>query len=180
MFFPRVNATFRARLCCCCVCLDPAKTFNHADWWGAFSWLKASPSLASIPAVHQPSNPFIKPLIVLRYTRPLEYPFLCTAAYLKPSSVAYTFKLDHAGKWTSKHKVVLLKTRWSNSFSSRIVNSLVTSSRLASGGSPPYESGPAQGFFLLEGSVSCHCCLLGVRPWVSVKSQETILIVTDV
>lgn len=25
----------------------------------------------------------------------------------------------------------------------------------------------------------CHCCLLGVRPWVSVKHLETIVIVTD-
>lgn len=79
MFFPKGNVTFRARPCCGCVRLDPAKTFNHADWWGAFSWLKASPSTASIPAVHQPSNPFIKPVIVLRYNWPVDYPFLCTA-----------------------------------------------------------------------------------------------------
>lgn len=27
---------------------------------------------------------------------------------------------------------------------------------------PPYELGPAQSFFLLKGSFSCHCCSLGV------------------
>lgn len=25
----------------------------------------------------------------------------------------------------------------------------------------------------------CHCCLLGVRPWVSVKHLDRIVIVTD-
>lgn len=69
-FLPKRKGTFRAKPCCCSVCLDPAKTFNHTDWWGAFSWLEASPSTASIPAVHQPCNPFIKALIVLRYTWP--------------------------------------------------------------------------------------------------------------
>lgn len=54
------------------------------------------------------------------------------------------------------------KTRWSNIFSSLIVNSLVTSSRPGSGGSPQYESGPYQGLFLSGGSASCHCGLLGV------------------
>lgn len=68
--FPKRKGTFWAKPCCCSVCLDPAKTFNHTDWWGAFSWLEASLSTASIPAVHQPCNPFIKALIVLRYTWP--------------------------------------------------------------------------------------------------------------
>lgn len=69
-FLSKRKGTFRAKPCCCSVCLDPAKTFNHTDWWGAFSWLEASLSTASIPAVHQPCNPFIKALIVLRYTWP--------------------------------------------------------------------------------------------------------------
>lgn len=36
----------------------------------------------------------------------------------------------------------------------------------------PFEPGPAQGFFLLKGSFSCHCWLFGVRLWASLKHQQ--------
>lgn len=41
---------------------------------------------------------------------------------------------------------------------------------------PPGEHGPGKGFFLVEGSLFC-CYFIGL--WVSVKHQETILIVID-
>lgn len=84
---PTVSRTFKARPWWCWVCLDPAKTFNHADWWGAFSWLKASLSTSSLPAAHQPSDPSIKPLIVLRYTWPVERLFLYPAVSHTPSGL---------------------------------------------------------------------------------------------
>lgn len=43
---------------------------------------------------------------------------------------------------------------------------------------PPYESGPAQSFFLR--SFRSHFCSFAVRPWVSEEHLKTILIATEI
>lgn len=73
--FPLWTAPLRPGPSQCWVCFGLAKTFNHADWWGAFPWLKLPRIALPFRPCISHSAPFIKPLIVLRYTWPVKYPF---------------------------------------------------------------------------------------------------------
>lgn len=40
----------------------------------------------------------------------------------------------------------------------------------------PYEPGPAQAFFLLKGSLLCHCCLFGGQTLTSADAPQRVII----
>lgn len=103
------TSAFKARPSQCRVCFGPAKILNHADGWGAFPWLKVSPNTPSIPAMHQPFSPFIKPLIFLRYTWPFLY-----AALLLELCPAFSTTIAHKQPKKAMQKRTSLQTEAEN------------------------------------------------------------------